>query len=55
LKEEHANKIQELLDQKRDVYAAHDKKWDDYWEQQHLIKRIDKMTRIKRRLVQQKK
>jgi len=35
-----------LLDKKQEIYAGHDEKWDKYWEEQNLIKRVEKMQKI---------
>lgn len=31
---------------KQEIYAGHDEKWDKYWEEQNLIKRVEKMQKI---------
>ncbi len=55
MKEEHVNKIQMLLEKKQEIYAANDEKWNKYIEQKNLIREIEYMTKIKKRLHRDKK
>ena len=54
-KEEHVQKIRDLLDKKQEIYAANDLRWDNYWEQYNFIKRVEIMQKIKKRKIREKK
>lgn len=43
------------MDKKQALYAAHEDKWDAYKKEQSLLRRVKKMTYLKRKLIRAKK
>jgi len=43
------------LNKKQELYAANEDKWEAYKKEQSLIRRVKKMTYIKKKLIREKK